>query len=214
MTRRHTGFTLLELMLAMTMAATIAGALAASLYVAYRARNSVDAAIDAAHMNDAVGDIMSRDLANAMPPNDVLASTFLGDSVSIQFCCTGGESHSTVPGDIKQVTFIVTDDPAGQSGSVLMRQVVSNLLSPIEPEPIEEIICRNVQSFTVSYFDGTTWNDTWDSTQQNNTLPLAVELSIAQGSTDNPADVRKIVRQVALSCGVAASATSASGGAP
>jgi len=204
MTRRRTGFTLLELMLALTMAATIAGSLAASLYVAYRARNSVDAAIDAAHANDAVNDIVCRDLANAVQPNGILASTFLGDATSLQFCCTGGETHGTVPGDLKQVQFSVTDDPSDSSSSVLVRSVTSNLLAPVQPVPVDEVICRNVQSFALSYYDGANWTDTWDSTQQNNTLPVAVEMVITYSSPGNPDDVHQIDHQIALSCGVVA----------
>lgn len=209
---RRTGFTLLELLVALTMAATIAGSLAASLYSAYHARNSVDAAIEAAHSNDAVGDIIARDLVNAVPPNGILASTFLGDDVSLQFCCSGGDSHSTIPGDIKQVEFVVITDPDVPGATNLVRNITTNLLAPVQPDPVQEVICRNVQSFTVSYFDGTSWYDAWDSTQYNNTLPLAVELTIVQASPGNPDEERQIVRQVVLPCGVAASSTSSTTG--
>ena len=60
--------------------------------------NSVDAAIEAAHMNDAVGDIITRDLVNAVPPNtNFVNGTFTGYTDSIDFLASGGDSRSTIP---------------------------------------------------------------------------------------------------------------------
>lgn len=149
MTRHRTGFTLLELLVALTMAATIAGSLAHSLYVSYHARNSAQAAIDAAHLNDAVGVILTRELVNAVPPNGILASAFTGDDQSLEFYSTGGESHSTIPGDLKMVDFLVISDPDNPGVNNLVRRVTTNLLAPVEPEPVDEVICRDVETFTV-----------------------------------------------------------------
>ena len=51
------------------------------------------------------------------------------------------------------------------------------------------IFCRRVQSFDLFYFDGSTWQDTWDSTssQPANSLPLAVQVVLAvQTAETNP----------------------------
>jgi prepilin-type N-terminal cleavage/methylation domain-containing protein len=216
MTRRRTGFTLLELLVALTMSATIAGSLAASLYIAYRARNRAEVAIDAAHLNDAVGDIIYRDLVNAVPPtpnlnnNFVLAGPFQGDTASLEFYVSGGEARGSVRTDIKRVSFSVTTDPGSGAGSVLVRAVVTNLLSPIEPRPVQEVLCRNVQSFTISYYDGSAWYETWDSLEHNDALPLAVEWTVVQASADNPETTRQIDRRITLPCGTDASLTTAS----
>ena len=59
-----------------------------------------------------------------------------------------------------------------------MRRATRNLLAPTTPEPTEQTICRHVISLNFSYFDGTGWYDEWDSTQQDNRLPVAVEIAL------------------------------------
>ena len=52
-------------------------------------------------------------------------------------------------------------------------------------EPDEEaVICRNVRTFFVRYYDGQQMLETWDSTQLNNALPMAVEITL---ELDRPA---------------------------
>ena len=63
-------------------------------------------------------------------------------------------------------------------GNDLVRQVTTNLLATGEVEPIQETICRGVKAFGVRYYDGTAWQETWDSTTQGKILPLAVEVTL------------------------------------
>jgi hypothetical protein len=53
-----------------------------------------------------------------------------------------------------------------------------SLLSSTEPPPEEEILCRGISAFQLRFFDGYQWFDEWDSTQYENTLPIAVEVTI------------------------------------
>ena len=48
----------------------------------------------------------------------------------------------------------------------------------MQEEPQEEILCRGVRSFTISFYDGTTWQPEWDSTLLGDTLPVAVEINL------------------------------------
>ena len=71
---------------------------------------------------------------------------------------------------------------------------------PVEqPPPEEEILCRNVRSFEMKYYDGSAWQDDWDSTTLNNALPLAVSFTIQMdppGSTDplaKPITITRII---------------------
>jgi len=82
-------------------------------------------------------------------------------------------------GDVQQVAFYLEVDPITGRKS-LIRAVTGNLLSMTEPEPEEQILCRCVRSLNFRYFDpeSAQWLDSWDSTQQDNRLPQAVEIAL------------------------------------
>jgi hypothetical protein len=66
-----------------------------------------------------------------------------------------------------------------------------------------------VRSFSLRYWDGTTWQETWDSTQQNDTLPLAVAVTIQVNDPLshvllNGQPVRQIQQVIPLACGKSA----------
>lgn len=68
---------------------------------------------------------------------------------------------------------------ASASGhQVLVRRVTRRLMAQVTPEPSNQIVVRNVRSFRVRLYDGSTWVDTWDSTTMDNTLPYAVEVTL------------------------------------
>ena len=197
------GFTLLELLLALMITATIAGTLATSLFVGFRARSSAERAIGTTRAMDAAGDMLTRDLSNALPPTGILAGAFNGAADSISFYCTGQESHATVKGDFKLVEYALADDPNNPGHGILVRRVTTNLLSPTQIDPTDEPICRNVESIAFSYFDGSNWTDTWDSTQQDNTLPIAVKMTLQLTSSSAEGEAMQSEQVIPVSCGVA-----------
>jgi hypothetical protein len=52
-------------------------------------------------------------------------------------------------------------------------------------EPPEEVLCRNVRSLDLMYYNGTDWQDSWDSSAQGDALPLAVEVKLELLSDPN-----------------------------
>jgi hypothetical protein len=79
--------------------------------------------------------------------------------------------------------------------------VIRNLLAQVQPAPDEEIVCRGVASLTLQYYDGSTWNPTWDSTQEDNTIPAAVQVALELKETqpNGKTDTVKYTRIVYLS---------------
>jgi prepilin-type N-terminal cleavage/methylation domain-containing protein len=79
---------------------------------------------------------------------------------------------------------------SGTNDTALVRRTTRTPanLSSVEPEAEEEILCRGVRGFVVRYLDSTslTWLDVWDSTQNGNLLPAAVEATI---ELDTPAGI-------------------------
>jgi prepilin-type N-terminal cleavage/methylation domain-containing protein len=92
----------------------------------------------------------------------------------------GGGGAPSATGEARPVTsgLVSYPGPGGVAEQCLVRRVNTNLLAQVEPEPYEEVLCRNIRSLNVRYFDGLTWQDSWDSTTLDNNLPSAVELTI------------------------------------
>jgi hypothetical protein len=256
---------MLELIIATSMMAVLALTLYTSLRVAYRARDTANAAVGPARSAELAVGLVRRDLENALPPKGILAGPFIGQvglnaakasevqfysvtqprrdvltgtagsssSVSGRSGQSGGNSRMsgrmggssragggggtsglgiggtvddpTAYGGVQRVSLLIlpAEDGLGSAGeSVLVRRVQRNLLATTEPPPEDEVLCRNVAAFTIRYFDGYQWVEDWDSTQLNDALPMAVEVSLAVNPpADSPA-------------GRAAQAAAASGATP
>lgn len=211
---RTRGFTLLELLLALAMTVVIAGTLAASLYIAFRANSSAHAAVDAGRVAGAINHILADDLATALPPNGVLAAEFIGEKNTLSFYAAGAQK-SAVPSDIQRVEYELV--PAATALNDLVRRVDTNLLAQVTPELDDEVICRDVAVFELRYFDGLAWSDRWDSTENEDRLPTAIEVSLELKPQRPGGREIMSVQILRIPCGVAASTElqlSQAGGAP
>lgn len=211
-TSRPRGFSLLELTLALAIAAVLALTLYTSLTVTFRAKRSAEAAIGPARSMVIALDLIGRDLQSALPPTGILGGAFTGtqqtgtDADSLSFYCVGedvapdGVERPLVEG-IRRVGLVVQTDV---TPAVPVRRVERNLLASVTRDPDEEVLCRNVKSFTLRYYDGLSWVEAWDSTPEN-TLPLAVSVSIElvgeQMSGVTRARAYRMTRIIPLSCG-------------
>lgn len=119
-----------------------------------------------------------------------------------------------------EIGLVAYPGPGGTTDQVLVRRVTTNLLSQVTPEPDEEILCRGVRSMNLRYFDGLTWQESWDSTQVENAIPTAVELVIElDRSRDGQEKIVRFPRIFLLSCSAVTSSTgtgttAAPGGTP
>lgn len=185
---KRRAFTLLELILALAITVIIAATLVTALHTAYRAWGSAQRAMVAARTTGIITQIIGRDLENALQPNGILASDFVGSTESLSFYTTTPEPAAAVPGDIKRVEYGLV---AGNDGrDELVRRLNTNLLQTIETDPVDEPLCRGVTLLEITYFDGETWTESWDSTAQDNLLPLAVRVSFEIARTSNATPLR------------------------
>jgi prepilin-type N-terminal cleavage/methylation domain-containing protein len=209
---RASGFTLLELLVALAMVAIVAVSMYSSLRVAFKAKAGAEISVAPGRISEQAMEFLRADIVCAMAPtaNSIgyaststataaptasqsstiplsLAGSFIGsdskdnrghDGDDLLFYTTSdGPEHLVGDGEIKMVELTVIT-PDGSNDHVLVRRVTRNLLSPQQLTPDDEVICRHVSSFNVRYYDGTSWQDSWDSTQQNNELPAAVEVTL------------------------------------
>ncbi|HPB30764.1 MAG TPA: type II secretion system protein GspJ, partial [Candidatus Sumerlaeota bacterium] len=51
-------------------------------------------------------------------------------------------------------------------------------------EPAETRLLTGVSFLEITYYDGTVWQDSWDSTVQENTPPQAIRMKIGYENTE------------------------------
>jgi hypothetical protein len=126
------------------------------------------------------------------------------------FTFANGPAHSDGDGEMKMVE-VTLDQVKGSTGGEysLVRKVTSNLMDEQPVQPDEEILCRGVTGVSFQYFDGTNWNATWDSTAQDNTLPVAVQitLNLERATATDPKHILNYTRVFTLSSSTAAQDT-------
>ena len=83
-----------------------------------------------------------------------------------------------------------------------------NLLAQEAPPPELDNLCDNVLALNFQYFDGTNWWPNWDSTQEDSTLPTAVQVTlqlrppvVGQPDPNNPPLPYVVVRIFQPQCG-------------
>jgi prepilin-type N-terminal cleavage/methylation domain-containing protein len=223
---RRAGFTLLELILALSMVAILSLTLYAALTVTVRAKERAFATVAPVRTSLLAADIIRQDLESVLPCKQLLAGPFVGQSLSgadvLDFYCLGSDvGWHAAPTQQQQQGIGAAPDVVDVPWSEgprhvvlglrtdlqppsLVRSVTRNLLAPTTPVPEDEILCRNVKSFTLRYFDGTDWQDSWDSTTLGDVLPLAVEMTmvavIDEAKPGQPEVTYKVTRVFPLAC--------------
>lgn len=179
-------FTLLELLVAAFAASVLMVALLTVMSVSWklqeraRERQLADAPRDAALQQ------LRAELRAAVVPNGLLADLFLAETEEsgevrldrLEFVtATGGFTPDALGGDLVRLAYyLVESDKAGEYD--LVRAEQANVLV-VEVEEAEELVMlRGVASFELTFYDGTDWTDGWDSSVQENELPLAIHVRL------------------------------------
>jgi len=196
-TQHAAAFTLIEMILAIGIAAIVLIVVNAAFFSALRLRDDTADMVDAASPVDAAVTFMKRDLMCAVTPTNGtskllsggfragsgLTSVGVSDPVAIElFTATGALSTREPWSDIQRVTYeLRTPNVASAAGRDLYRSVMRNLLAVATPDVTDQLMLSGVESLKFSCYDGTQWNDTWDTTSStaiNTNLPMAVRVDI------------------------------------
>jgi len=185
------GFTLIELLLAAAIFAMLAAALYSVFHGALRLRETAEDAFSRGRPQRYVSAVIARDLRNMLAPAGVLAGDMLGENYeeggssfdTIEFFTSTGVVSDNAPwGDMQRVSYYLEEpeEDEGEAGYDLVRFVTRNLLPSTEEEEEdgEERVLHRVASLDITYFDGESWLDSWDSTAQDNALPEAIGLRL------------------------------------
>lgn len=189
--REAAGFTLLELLVAMVLMVVVGSSLYTALHTGFRAHRSALLAVEPTLQAINAIELLKQDIRGVLPPGDGLVGPFIGadarglrgvDLDSLEFYTTSIYAPGDmVSGGVGRIELLLDEDEDYRHPVYtyyrLVRRVTTNLLAPRVVEPEEQVLCRRVLSLNFRYFDGTTWVDFWDSTEDNR-LPQAVEIDI------------------------------------
>jgi type II secretion system protein J len=225
----------MELLVAMVLMVAVASSLYTALYTGFRAhRSSLLAVEPTAQALNAI-ELVKQDLIGVLPPDsNGLASAFVAtnstglkgmDDDSVEFYTTHVYADDENPnGGVAKIGLLLEEDTeavhTNHTTYRLVREVTTNLLAPKEVKPEEQVLCRDVTSLNFRYFDGSDWVDDWDSTEDSNSLPKAVEVEIEvayfardgrviKNSTKAP-ETRRLIQSFAIPCQAAQESTEAS----
>lgn len=219
----YKAFTLLELLVAMTLMVVTAACLYTALYTGFRAKKSAQLAVEPTSLAINAIELIKQDTYGVLPLGGTLAGSFLGtnardtkgmDTDSLEFYTTHIYSDSSnLVGGLGKIELLLEEDDdedlgKNREGYRLMRKITTNLLSPKTTEPEEQVLCRNVKSLNMRYYDEESgWLDEWDSTADANSLPVAMEIDIQvlyDGTGINnskESQTRRLMQSFKIPCG-------------
>jgi len=215
------GFTLIEILVAAFAAALILVAVYGIFQRAVKTRDHATARMHQALQRERAARLIRDDLRNAYISGGVLADTLEGGPQSeksrfpgyLRFTTTTGRDHpDEAYGDVQQVEYYISETDTStpentastseaasstdsRSTGTLVRALTRDLLAPTPDTADEEQILTNVKTFEVTFYDGNTWQDTWQITDTTPDLPQAIRIRIqqaaasAQISTPTPLEI-------------------------
>lgn len=193
--RVYRGFTLVELMIAISVLAMISTLLYGAFNGLAKTRAGVSRLADRYHEGRAAMRRMSHELQGAYlsghrPINEnlaVVATSFIGTrDTPTDRLDFNSFSHRRLDRDAKEsdqaeISYFGSPNPDGSGDVDLVRRISAR--PDLEPDRggRVQVLATNIDQFEVMYLDATTgqWVDKWDSTQalgQSNQLPLQVRL--------------------------------------
>lgn len=195
------GFTLIELLLATAVFAILSAAMFSVLHGAVQLREHAAETFAQDRPQQYAAALIERDLRNMLPPAGVMAGDMVGenneetdrDLDTLEFYTTTGTITDDLPwGDMLHVTYSLEepeDEDNDEETYDLVRTVKRNLLASTEEDEEEddeddddgegeERLLRGVTSLEFSYFDGEEWQDSWDTSMDDEGLPEAISVRI------------------------------------
>ncbi len=202
--RAQEGFTLLELLVATAVSAIVLLVINATFFTALRLHNATHESIDRDLELQRAITIIRRDLAGLTLPGNATATTLTlrgqfqsdpadssetppasGERVSPDLYTTSGTIDGwTSFSELQMVNYYLTPANDGSTNKSLVRVVTRNLLPVQDLVGEQQTLLPSLTSATMTFFDGTDWTDTWDSSTTS-TLPTALKFSLVIAPRDN-----------------------------
>ncbi len=189
---RQTGFTLLELLVAAVAGAVLMAALVMVLGGAWRLQQQAAENEAAGLPREAAQQRLRREFQAAVPPSGLIAAPLISQTVKagdwrhddVQWVAAIGATNPDTPGEdlVALHYYLATGATVGSYN--LVRTERRNALTTTDTTSAEVVILEGVVSFMLTWYDGQTWQDSWDSTAQQNQLPQAVRVRVDFATVD------------------------------
>lgn len=210
------GFTLIEILLAVSIFGLVLFAVHTVFHSAVRLRNQTTWRLENSTAVENTLDVIRHDLVNTVPSGGTLFGEFQSFPQTSPTTTTIGPSFYTATGHlsddepwgrVQRVSYYFSEPTNQVAGFDLYRAVARNLLPVMEEEWDSQWLLGGVTDLHFTYFDGTSWLETWDSSGDPGGLPSAVKVQLLLASADLRRDTRPIEMIIPLSIGNASSAT-------
>ncbi len=183
MNSKKTGFTLVEVMVAVTIGGFIMLVAVGALKAITSSAEMVDSNISAAAEVRFASNMLSRDLVNFYRSENIENTKLIGivddsgqvnTSYLVFYTVSRAKARTDQPeGDIYEVEYYLRKD---EEKSLLMRRLWPNPNEEDEPGGILSVIAEDIDVFQVRYFDGEEWSDEWP--EEMDVLPQLIEVNI------------------------------------
>jgi type II secretion system protein J len=209
-TRPATAFTLMEVLVAVTVFMIVLAALNGVYYGALHLQMRTTAAIQDIRPSETAITVLKKDIANVMLPSGtfvlqlnsgyssgITTQSIVGvnSPILLELYTSNGKIEDSVPwGDVQKIDYSL-ETPLNRGtamGLDLTRTVTRNFLSTMVDTPEQQRILHDVSKFTVNFYDGTNWSDVWGGTssETNTTVPAAIRVRVEMATERNSREVK------------------------
>lgn len=187
--KKKQAFTLLEVLLAFAMFALLVTALQSLLFSSFRLVDRANQTSNRISTRAYVENILRRDLISTVTPGGILQGEMICSSERgmqsqqdrFEFYTASNPLNMHLPwSDVQKVIYSV--QPAqrsdGTRSQALVRTTVNNLLTTTQETSSQEYLMPDVNRLEFSFFDGSVWQQAWDSTIQDPSMPIAIRARV------------------------------------
>lgn len=208
--RGQAAFTLIELLLAVSIFAMVLLAIQSVFFSALNLRNRTVHQLEQSVPLEHALQILRRDLAGLVPPGGTFSGPLQsvasgGFALGPAATTTTNSNRANLPGavvspelytatglindqrpwgEIARVTYYLADPTNNSPGRDLVRAVTRNLLPIVEDQPEHQWLLGGVDDLRFLFFDGLDWSETWDSTTAATPLPSALKIQLWLTATE------------------------------
>lgn len=179
----------------MLMVALLSLTLYTCLNIAYKSKATAERAVNSSREVLGAMDAVVRDIQGAqLPPQNIEYQQFGvsctgdfeathdsmagGDADTVDFFTLGNDSYNDAGPFAEGIRHVILTVRQDLDTPTLVRQVIRNVLATNQQTPDEEPLCANVRSFSIKWWDGATWQQSWDSEAVSSYIPLMAQIDL------------------------------------